>query len=488
MAANDLDRLAPLLATYLLHSTLWLGGCGSLLWLTRLRDPAIRHAAWKCSVVAGFLTAMAQFTLPLASRSLDVTLVALRDPARRGNLPNYRLAHPAQAPVLASVDTDGWDEGPSLSPKSPVAEATTLASSDSSREPSSVVQDGSRPLNRAFRSEQQDAVGLDWLRTAVFIWIAAVGVLLVRMAVAWRRLARLGDLTELATGKERDLLDRLLAATKIRRRVRLFRARTGTNPMAWGFWRWRIAVPHILFEQLDRRELRALLAHELAHLARGDTRWLCAWSVLGAVGVLQPLNRIAHKQIRRTAELLSDGWAVQATGDRLSLARALTKTAELRGHLAVPLASLAVASSSALAERVDRLVDASIRTPGDSPTGRRLTVIVASLAIAAAATWLPSVKLMTAGELSQGASLPSDDMPLSSHGAIRMLDHEFDSLDAELAQLEPLVAGANVGDAEVVDGWRAIERRRDRVRDARVRVGQLLEQVTAGESLPAGNP
>jgi hypothetical protein len=108
---------------------------------------------------------------------------------------------------------------------------------------------------------------------------------------------------------------------------------------------------------------------------------------------------------------------------------------------------------------------------------------VASLAIAAAAAWLPSVKLMTAGELSQGASLPSDDMPFSPDGAIRMLDHEFDSLDAELAQLEPLVAGANV-----VDGWRAIERRRDRVRDARIRVGQLLEQVTTGESLPAGNP
>lgn len=486
MAANNLDRFAPLLATYLVHSTLWIGGCGALLWLTRVRNPAIRHTAWKCTVVAGFVTAIMQFTLPLTSNRFEWTLTTSSHPAlpvaqqHRGTNADLVVVQPSFG-VEDVHDGQGRSSEGSRATKSPVANSAPLHQHESAAA-------GSVPLQQISHPDASALSGFVWLRGVVMIWLAGVMLLLIRLLLTWRRLGNLGDVSELTVGKERELLDRLLAATRIRRPVRLFRSRSGINPMAWGFWHWRIAVPCALLEQLDRRELRALLAHELGHLARGDTRWLWAWSVLGAAGFFQPLNRIAHKQIRRAAELLSDSWAANATGDRLSLARALTKTAELHCRLAMPLASPAVGLPSALAERVDRLIETDPRTAVDSSKGHWLTVVLASLAITAAVVWLPYVRLTTAGELSERGPLPSDDAALvSSYDAIRALDREFVALDAEIGQLEPLVARAR-GNQTVDDAWRAIERRRAKMRDGHIHVMQLVEQVTAGASPRPGNP
>ena len=478
MAANDLERMAPLLATYLVHSTFWLGGCAALLWLTRLRRPAVRHAAWKWSVVGGFATALAQYVLPVTSRSLDLTLVTM--PVGRASEP---MAPTAEVPLAPSVAGDESDVGQPASPSEAAPAHRNIPAGGETRliEPPAET----RLPTQAYRAGPSS----NWLRAAMIVWAVVVGISLTRTLLAWRRLSRLGDLTELSTGKERELFDRLLAAANIRHRVRLFRSQSGTNPMAWGFWRWRIVVPGTLFERLDRRELRALLAHELAHLARGDTRWLCAWSVLGAVGFLQPLNRIAQRQIRRAAELLSDSWAVEATGDRLSLARALTKTAELRGRMAVPLASLAVASSSEIADRVDRLIGPDT-APADSPKGRWLTLIAGSTAITAAVVWLPAVKLVTARDYADGA-LPRLDEPVSPRDPIRALDRELDSLDLELDALRPLVTNARdstTANQDVVEAWRAIERRRGRVREGHVRVRDLLWASHGGKRSPSVNP
>jgi beta-lactamase regulating signal transducer with metallopeptidase domain len=480
VAVNDLQELAPLLATYLLHSTLWIGGCGMLLWLTRVRNAAVRHTAWKWSVIAGFLTAISQYALPLTSNRFQWKLAPSAAPVSQIAQPHHTISSPAVVP--ATADEEGPHNEQPLVIEPPIANRSLLARDA----PSHNGDAGSR--EQTFDAERLNRSGLNWFRGAVLLWLSCVLFLLGRLVVLWRRLGKLGDLTEVTNGRQRDLLDRLLAATKIRRPVRLFRSESGTNPMAWGFWRWRIVIPSSLVEQLDARELRALLAHELAHLARGDTRWLFAWSVLGAVGCFQPLNRIAQRQIRRAAELLSDGWAANVTGDRLSLARALTKTAELRSRVATPLASLAVASSSALAERVDRLIDNDPDARGEIRVSHSLVVIVASIAIAAAVAWMPGVKLTVAASLNeQPWSKTGSTIPVSPGDSVPSLDQELAALDAELDQLEPLVASRHA-EAHVAEAWRAIEVRRAKVRGGHRRLKQLLEEVTSGAKSRDGHP
>lgn len=485
MAANDLERLAPLLATYLVHSTLWIGGCGVLLWLARVRNPAARHTAWKWSVIAGFLTAVSQHVLPLASHRFDWNLAASTAPV----LPIAQPLHASKSAAVVSTraDLEGPQDGKALVTGGSTANAGRAQNDVPLDEWESAIA-GSAPLEKSFDSARSTRTRLDWLTGVVLLWLASVLVLLGRMLMGWRRLGKLGDLIELTDGKQRELLDRLLSATKIRRRVRLFRSRSGTSPMAWGFWRWRIAVPSSLVEQLDRRELHALLAHELAHLARGDTRWLCAWSVLSAVGCLQPLNRFAQRQIRRTAELLSDGWAAKATGDRLALARALTKTAELRGRTAAPLASLAMASPSALAERVDRLIENEPDARSESKRSHWPIVVVASIAIAAAVAWMPGVKLTSAANLTEQPSDRIEEVrPAAEDGGMKALDQELAALDAEIGRLQPLVASRHT-DEPMAEAWRAIEERRAKVREGHTRLKRLREQVTSGTNSRAGNP
>lgn len=487
MAANELVRLAPLLATYLVHSTLWLGGCGAVLWLARVRHPAIRHAVWKWSAIAGFATAIAQCSLPVGSHSLEWNLLTRSDQAT-----------PIEPATVSSEVGLPADESNRMGRGRPVLPPATMALAAGETDETIVerehrLESPTRMAPPLKKQISRIAVAAHrpsgWLFGLVLFWAVGVAVLLARVMLAWRRLCRLGHLTELTAGKERELLDRLLAATKMRRRIRLFRSPSGVSPMAWGFWSWRIVVGSALLEKLDRRELRALLAHELAHLARGDTRWLCAWSVLGAAGFLQPLNRIAHRQIRRAAELLSDSWAVAATGDRLSLARAITKAAELRGGLAPALVSPAVTSPSALSERVNRLIGSDVRLVGDTPLPRRLMFVAALVAISAAAAWLPRVTLPSAGKAADRAPSPWFETPAPATDSLRALDGEFDLLDAELDGLESLVARqGGSGIAAVGDAWRAIERRRDRLREGRARLGRLVEQATADESAPAANP
>jgi hypothetical protein len=69
------------------------------------------------------------------------------------------------------------------------------------------------------------------------------------------------------------------------------------------------------------------LAHELAHLARGDSGWLMFLAILQAVFFFQLLNIIACRRLQETAEFLCDEWAIQSTGRSLSLAQCIAEVA-----------------------------------------------------------------------------------------------------------------------------------------------------------------
>ena len=128
-----------------------------------------------------------------------------------------------------------------------------------------------------------------------------------------------------------------------------------------------------------------MIAHELAHVARFDPFWLDFCRLLESVLFLQPLHRLARRQLARCAEFRCDDWAVRETGDRIALARCLTEVAGWLGRR-TPLPACGMADlRSPLAERVRRILDAG-PTPDRRPVG---VATIAPTLIAATVLWAP---------------------------------------------------------------------------------------------------
>ena len=80
-----------------------------------------------------------------------------------------------------------------------------------------------------------------------------------------------------------------------------------------------------IVEHLDRRELEAVLAHELAHVARRD--YLMGWlaTMLRDAFFYLPTSWIAYRQLQQEKELACDDFTVCVTQRPLALASALAK-------------------------------------------------------------------------------------------------------------------------------------------------------------------
>jgi Zn-dependent protease with chaperone function len=125
-----------------------------------------------------------------------------------------------------------------------------------------------------------------------------------------------------------------------------------------------IVVPADLAGALGRRELEALLAHELAHIRRLDYggRWIAA--MLRDVMVWNPFAHIWTAQLAREQERAADEWVSELLGDPPAMASALVEAAAHAQRL--PVLSLGpvgawgrVRARRELETRVDALVQGS---------------------------------------------------------------------------------------------------------------------------------
>jgi Zn-dependent protease with chaperone function len=154
-----------------------------------------------------------------------------------------------------------------------------------------------------------------------------------------------------------------------------------------GVRRHAIVVSRGAVRLLDREELRAALAHELAHLSRHDPG--ASWLVMAARALMffNPAFQVLSRALARDAEWLADERAAEACGDRLALASGLIKlhratTGPLPVRRTLPFAAalaepLARVRSLDVEVRCRRLLDGP---PAHLPYGRaRLVLTGASL-------------------------------------------------------------------------------------------------------------
>jgi TonB family protein len=313
--------------------TVILLAAGGLSILLRRAAASIRHLVWTCAIAGALLIPIGSTTLP------------------RWTVPLWRNVAPAPATALFSLNaTDEARQAGTSTQR-----AATL---DRGAEAARPV-----PRSRTF--------------PLAAIWIAGMAAVLLHFAWSRVGLVRLRRQAIPARGGVASLAECLRERMGLRMPVEVLETGTLTTPVTWGILRPVILIPSVAAEENPQR-LRAILTHELAHIARRDSLWQLFGQLACALYWFHPLTWLADRRALALRERAADDLVLQSgecasayAGHLVALARALS----------VPRAcgSLAIARPSNLEQRVRAILDPSVpRTP------RSRTLVLASLAVAAA--------------------------------------------------------------------------------------------------------
>jgi beta-lactamase regulating signal transducer with metallopeptidase domain len=199
-----------------------------------------------------------------------------------------------------------------------------------------------------------------WIRWIVLVWFTGVVVCLVRLIAAWlisRELVRSATLS--APTAVIVMFDWAKEQLKLRRTVLLLVSVRIGVPSVVGWLRPRVLLPVSAITGLDEDQLRAVFAHELAHIRRHDflvnTLQRCLESLLFYHPAIWWLS--ARTRIER--ERCCDDLAVQICGDPFVYAQALIELERVR-RTTEPVLAVA-ATGGPLTQRIHRILGRETR-------------------------------------------------------------------------------------------------------------------------------
>lgn len=194
---------------------------------------------------------------------------------------------------------------------------------------------------------------------------------------------------------------RAVAGSPLKREVRLLVSDEVPSPMSWGRGR-----PVILIDPASHargEDAEAILAHELAHVRRGDWPALMLSRLAVALFWFNPLVWLIERALIQQAEEAADLQAVNGLEPAL-YARSLIACIRCSGLQAVPANGMARADG--LSRRVHAVLDARLR---GLPSGGVLTLAVMLVAVLVSAP-LSALKLVPArAEAAEPGALPLPD-------------------------------------------------------------------------------
>ncbi|MBE7501302.1 MAG: M48 family metalloprotease [Verrucomicrobiales bacterium] len=224
------------------------------------------------------------------------------------------------------------------------------------------------------------AASVPWLTG---IWLAGVTLLSLRLSAGWVKLRRLPCLA--SPIHEPGIVKRfreLCVRLEVSRPVQLLNSGLVRVPMVLGWFRPAILLPTSTLTGLSPRQIDFILAHELAHLRRGD-HWVNLCQVLlETVLFYHPAVWWVSRHVREDREHCCDDLALGVCGDGLAGAQALAALETLRqrgGRLAL------AANDGSLLTRVRRLLGLAAgpgnwrRSAGNALIGVGLLALIAGI-------------------------------------------------------------------------------------------------------------
>jgi TonB family protein len=266
-----------------------------------------------------------------------------------------------------------------------------------------------------------------WPIALVAIYVAGVVASLSRMFNAWRTCRRLVGFSELVRDPTaRDLVGEFAAAQGMSWPLPQLRSSSSVIvPMTAGFSEPVILLP-VNWQQWDAWKLRAVLAHELAHIRRGDWLVIVAASVNRCLFWFHPLAWWLERHLSALAEQASDDAALGCLSDAPRYASTVLDFAATLQSGSRLTYGVAMARTAKVSRRIDRIL--ALRQPGPAIIGRRTWAAIALCA-------LPLVYSAAALQVTQAPS-----QPVVRPGIAQMLTEGSKLSAAEVQQLEEQVA------------------------------------------------
>lgn len=317
------------------------------------------------------------------------------------------------------------------------------------------------------------AVLLSWLgshgkETLVQLWLLGTASVLAWTLVRTLRFHRsLAKASETAPPAVLRLAGEIARGLGLAAVPAVHATRAQLSPMVW--WaggKVRVLLPSELLANMDRSELRCILAHELAHVRRRDhvVRWL-EWLACAAFW-WNPVAWWARRRLRASEELCCDALAVAATGtEPRTYAGALLRVIDFMSTARTP-GPLTFASTIDRCGRPSRLerrfrVIMTNRTPTQTPRWLRAALRCGTVCLLAGG-------LVYCTDQSDLTSFDPARVPGASESTV--LNDDSPSVDVERPLFVEGNAGFFEGDAGV-DRWLQVMR-------------TLLEAVATEHALP----
>lgn len=334
------------LLTYAAHSTILIVGVSALICWTKPTRPQVRKLLWRVALVGGVVTSLIQTVAPIPHWGVQFSL-AMDEP---------KQSEDDSADAATEMRThDRWSLG-----SAPVAEKS---------EPAGGVTGAAWKRGEALTAStegsgvRQRTWAVAAARLLTWLWLAGstcVLLALVRQHIALRRIE--SNSQRITDGRLWRLVRRLGPRLGVEGPVQVFSTALVGGPMATGVRRLRIFLPIDFLKQLDTEQVEALLAHELAHLARRDPLWSLIGFLTCRIFFFQPLNLYARRQLSVEAEFVADQCAASVLADRLGLARCLATLGQwlstgCHSHVVAPYGVGLFSFDSLLGKRVERILD-----------------------------------------------------------------------------------------------------------------------------------
>jgi len=310
--------------TYLVHSSIFLLTAWGLTSLKVIKNLGLKELIWRLAMFAGIFTSILQL-----SGSIDPLLQPIGIPER---------AAVAERPFFEPTTT-------------PDASAAAVTKTTKAADDLGALVEKPGLLDKTQqRTDRWSAASLTMLVWAIFgiALLLQLGMLIINLR------SRLSGRCRVSDPRVLQLLFELAAALEVRPpKISMKRELAGPFCLASG----EIVIPAWVIE-LPEQQLRALLAHELAHHKRHDPQWLIVGRVIQGVLFFQPLNVVANRELVRLAEFACDAWSKKQCKTGLALVECLAQCARRQfGHTPAVLVMAMASSRSSLIERSQVLLE-----------------------------------------------------------------------------------------------------------------------------------
>jgi beta-lactamase regulating signal transducer with metallopeptidase domain len=332
---RSIAALAWTLIHFVWQGALIGGGAFLILRTVRPQRPSIRYAIGVATLAAMVITCATTFAIEMRSQSTAAIVPS--------------TASAAFAPAVAT----------SPAARQPISDRTAIS-----------MAGAVTALPSAWPIDPLEARALPLIVTA---WLTGVLAMSVRLVGGWLLTRRMARRAAVAVSPAIQAAACAIAARlQVRRAVAILESQLVAVPTLIGWLKPVVLLPTAALVGLSPDQLRAILAHELAHVRRHDYLVNLLQSMVETLLFYHPATWWVSAQVRSEREHCCDDLAVEVCGDRLVYASALAELTTMAGHRGLALA----ATDGSLLNRVQRILGGQRSMHEPAPAWPLLALVV----------------------------------------------------------------------------------------------------------------